>query len=117
MTTHEITINPKTDIPQASPARVMVLAFIGGAGLILMMLALGIGVVQGDAANGSVMGITFVGGLILLALGIGGWIALVQPFKNFDDINVPQYTGHHDHEEHEKLEASAEAQTSIIPHE
>jgi hypothetical protein len=84
------------------------LSLTAGAGLILMMLALAFGVVQGDAANGSIIGLTFVGGLVLFLLGIGGWLAVVQPFKNFDDINQPQYTGHHD-EHHEE--------TAIIPHE
>ena len=84
------------------------LALAAGAGLILMMLALAFGVVQGDSANGTVIGVTFVGGLALLVFGIGGWLATVQPFKHFDDINVPQYTGHHEehHEDH-----------AIVPHE
>ena len=42
------------------------LALTAGAGLILMMLALAFGVIQGDAANGTVIGLTFAGGLALL---------------------------------------------------
>jgi hypothetical protein len=84
------------------------LSLTAGAGLIVMMLALAFGVVQGDAANGSIIGLTFAGGVVLLILGIGGWLAVVQPFKSFDDINQPQYTGHHE-EHHEE--------TAIIPHE
>ena len=84
-----------------------------GAGLILMILALAFGVVQGVAANGSVIGLTFVGGLALLIFGIAGWLAVVQPFNHFDDINVPQYTGH-------AADAHAAPHTddhAIIPHE
>jgi len=88
------------------------LALTAGAGLILMMLALGFGVVQGEAANGTAIGLSFAGGLALFVLGIGGWLAVVQPFKNFDDINQGQYTGHHD-EHHEE----SHEETAIIPHE
>ena len=88
------------------------LALTAGAGLILMMLALGIGVVQGSAADSTVVGLTFAGGLGLLLIGIVGWLAPVQPFKSFDDINVPKYTGHHDEhhspEQHDLDEEHAE---------
>lgn len=82
------------------------LAFVAGAGVTLMILALGFGVTEGAAANNATMTITFVGGLMLLILGIVGWFIVVQPQKHFDDINVPMYTGHahdsHDahHDEH-----------------
>ncbi len=88
------------------------LALTSGAGLVLMMTALAVGVVQGDAANGTVVGVAFAGGLALLILGIGAWLAVVQPFKHFDDINIPQYTGHHE-EAHEVHHDEA----AIIPHE
>jgi ABC-type nickel/cobalt efflux system permease component RcnA len=96
------------------------LSMTAGVGLTLMMIALGIGVVQGSEANSTVVGLTFAGGLGLLVLGIAGWLAAVQPFRNFDDINVPQYTGHHaehhaadaaDHESHEE-----HAEQPVLPH-
>ncbi len=90
------------------------LALTAGAGLILMILALAFGVVQGDAANGSVIGLTFVGGLLLLGFGIGGWLAVVKPFDHFDDINVPQYTGHHE-EHHPRDLDEANAQQPVLP--
>lgn len=94
------------------------LAMTAGAGLILMMLALGIGVVQGTAADSTVVGLTFAGGLGLLLVGVVGWLAAVQPFKNFDDINVPKYTGHHA-EHHSADEHAAEAESAeqpVLPH-
>jgi len=72
------------------------LSLTAGAGLILMILALGFGVVQGANANSTAIGLTFAGGLGLLIIGVVGWLATVQPFNHFDDINVPMYTGHHD---------------------
>lgn len=88
------------------------LALTSGTGLVLMMIALAVGVVQGDAANGSVIGLTFASGLALLILGLVGWLAVVQPFKHFDDINVPQYTGHH-----EEAHDAQHDEAAIIPHE
>ncbi|MEO8397321.1 MAG: hypothetical protein ABI700_30270 [Chloroflexota bacterium] len=92
------------------------LSLTAGAGLILMILALGFGVVQGAAANSTVIGLTFAGGLGLLIIGIVGWLATVQPFKNFDDINVAQYTGHHD-APHAEPHADSHEENAIIPHE
>jgi hypothetical protein len=71
-----------------------------GIGFILMMLALGFGVVQGSAANGQAVGMGFAIGLALFVIGVIGWVAVVQPFKNFDDINIPKEAGNHAHEEH-----------------
>lgn len=84
------------------------LSLAAGGGLILMVTALGLGVTQGDAANGSVIGLLFITGLLLLIGGVVAWIAVTRPFDNFDDINVPKDTGHghgHDagHAEHEVL--------------
>jgi hypothetical protein len=95
------------------------LALTAGAGLILMMLALSFGVVQGAQANSSVIGLTFVSGLLLLLVGFGGWLAVVQPHKHFDDINVPQYTGHHEThgDEHALLPEGEHDAHAIIPHE
>jgi len=72
------------------------LAMTAGLGLTLMMVALGTGVIQGEAADSRAIGLLFVTGLALLILGFAGWFGVVRPDKHFDDINVPQYTGHHD---------------------
>ena len=97
--------------PTSKPAP-FALALTAGAGLVLLIIALAFGVVQGTSANSTVVGLTFAAGLALLALGVGGWLVVVQPFRNFDDINIPQYTGHH--EEHHAEPSDA---TAIIPHE
>jgi hypothetical protein len=65
-----------------------------------MIIALGIGVIGGDQAAGDSLGLLFIVGLALLILGFAGWFSVVQPHKNFDDITVPQYTGHHGDDEH-----------------
>lgn len=73
------------------------LALAAGIGLVLAILALAVGVVQGAAADSNALGLLVVGGLILFIVGVAGWIGVVQPYRNFDDINVPKDTGHHGH--------------------
>lgn len=73
------------------------LAMAGGIGLTMMMLALGIGVARGDNADMGLISGLFIVGLLLFLTGVIGWVAAVRPFERFDDINVPQYHGHHEH--------------------
>lgn len=102
---HDPTRNPQT----------FGLALTAGVGVTLMMIAAGVGVLQADA-NTSAVAVTFVGGLLLLILGIVGWVIVTKPFQNFDDINVPKYTGHHgDH--HDEAHDEHPDALAIIPHE
>lgn len=72
------------------------LALVAGLGFILMMIALGLGVIGGSNADSSAIGLLFATGLALLLFGAVGWFATARPDRHFDDINVPKYTGHHD---------------------
>ncbi len=85
-----------------NPLLVLGLAMVAGLGLVLMMIALGIGVIQGTAADGNAIGLFFAGGLVLFILGAGGWFAVVQPQKHFDDISQPMDTGHHAEAHHDE---------------
>jgi MYXO-CTERM domain-containing protein len=71
------------------------LAFLAGGGFVLMMIAGGVGVSVGDAANASTYGMLFLLGLAALIAGAVLWAVLVRPWTQFDDINVPKDTGHH----------------------
>lgn len=73
------------------------LAMTAGLGIILMITALALGVIQGAAADANALGLLLVAGLIVFIVGVAGWVAVVQPHRNFDDINVPKDTGHHAH--------------------
>lgn len=90
-------MNENTDNNQL----VVGLALIGGLGLILMSVALAVGVIQGENASTNIIGMVFFTGLVLLFGGTAGWFGVTQPHKHIDDINVPQYTGHHDHHDSE----------------
>lgn len=93
------------------PSVIMGLAFCAGIGLTLMVVALGIGATQGDAANLATVNITFAAGLVMLVSGIIGWFAIVQPQRHFDDINQPAEDEHHGHDAHAIVPADDHAVT------
>jgi hypothetical protein len=82
------------------------LAVLAGLGFILMMIALGMGVIGGADADSSAVGLLFAVGLALFILGAVGWFATARPDRHFDDINVPQYTGHHEGDHHDDAHAA-----------
>lgn len=86
--------------PQVSQGLVVGLSMLGGIGITLMVGAAAVGVVNAEADAGQI-GIIVLLGAGLLVMAIAGWVAAVQPHKHFDDINVPQYTGHHGDEHHD----------------
>ena len=81
-----------------SPA-VFGMSMIAGLGVILIVLALAIGVIQGSAADNSSIGIAFISGIGLFVLGAVGWFGLTRPEQHFDDINQPLDDGSHGHAE------------------
>ncbi len=79
---------------------VLGVSLVAGLGVIMMILALGFGVVQGEAADSTVIGLLLVGGAIVFILGAGSWFAITQPQKHFDNISIPmEAEPHHDHTE------------------
>ena len=91
------------------------LSLLAGAGLITMILSLAYGVIAGADANINSIGSFFVLGLVLLITGVLGWVAVVRPFENFDDINIPMDTGH-GHEEHPALPETTEKGVEPVHH-
>lgn len=81
------------------------MAMLAGLGFILMMIALGGGVIQGSAGDSNSIGLLFAAGVALFILGLVGWFATARPDQHFDDINVPQYTGHHEEAHHDDTHA------------
>jgi ABC-type nickel/cobalt efflux system permease component RcnA len=85
------------------------LAMAGGIGLTLMIVALAVGVIGGEGADSSAISLTFLLGVGLLILGIGGWMAVTRPFEHFDDIDQPADGGHgHAHAAHDDHAAGSE---------
>ncbi len=99
-----------TETHQAAPANTSLitgLAMVGGLGLTIIVVALGLGVIIPNADNNFV-GLAVLTGLVILISGIGGWLAVVQPFTHFDDINIPAEDDHH-HESHSEDQAETAA--------
>lgn len=93
------------------------LALTAGIGVVVMIIALGAGVVQGENADSGAVGFALLVGFTLLLVGLIGWMIVVRPFDHFDDINVPQYTGHsHDDHAHESSETAIVAHDSDSEH-
>ena len=92
--TEETSITTET---QPSRSLTVGLSFVSGIGLTLMIIAAGIAVIGGEAADSASLGLLFVLGAAMLVTGIIVWFALVRPHTHFDDINEPMYHGHHDH--------------------
>ena len=78
---------------------VLGMSMIAGLGLILVITALAIGVIQGTAADSNTVAVTFVSGIGLFLIGAVGWFGLTQPQRHFDDINQPLDDGSHGHSE------------------
>jgi hypothetical protein len=76
---------------------VLGVSLVAGVGLTGMIVALGIGVLQGAGADNSSVGMLFAAGLVLFILGVVSWFAVVQPQKHFDDIDKPAEDDHHGH--------------------
>ncbi len=83
---------------QYNPNLLTGLALVGGIGITAIMIALGVGVIQGEAADSTSIGLLILAGFVALAFAIGGWLIYVQPHTHFDDINQPLVEDHHGEE-------------------
>lgn len=78
------------------------MSMVAGLGVVVMIIALGVGVVGGENTDTRFVGVVFAAGLLMLISGVVAWLAVTRPFERFDDIDVPKYTGHaHGHDEHD----------------
>jgi hypothetical protein len=101
--THEESPGMTHDI--GNNAITLTFAFVAGGGILLMLTALVVGVIDPNA--GGVIGLLFVLGVAGMLSGIIAWIATVRPFTHFDDINIPLYHGHvHEHPDEEPGEVN-----------
>jgi hypothetical protein len=91
-------------------------AFVVGVGLLLVMLALGISAAQGSDSTGTLAILEAIGFLFIIG-GSLGWALEFRPWKNFDDLKTPLYTGHaHDDHHAPSTETTAEHSESAVEH-
>lgn len=80
------------------------LSLLGGLGVTLMMTAGAIGVIQGEAANNSVLGFMFIGGAAAFVAAAAGWAGVTKPWDNFQSVTEGYYdkleeTSSHGHDD------------------
>jgi ABC-type nickel/cobalt efflux system permease component RcnA len=61
-------------------------SFVAGAGVILMMLAGAVGVIQGDNADNALLGLLFMAGAAFLIVGGVVWTSIVRPWEAFPSV-------------------------------
>ena len=76
-------------------------AFVIGGGMLLIMLALGLNAIQGAGNSNALSVILPIGGLLAIG-GTIGWLAQFRPWRKYDDLTTPLYTGHSEHDSNEK---------------
>ncbi len=91
-----------------------VVAIVGGAGLLLAMAG---GMMVGFGSDTDVARLIALSGVTLVILAVVLWLILLQPWRQFDDLKTPYYTGHHhDHDDehsHEAEEAPSVAALAV----
>lgn len=90
------------------------LSMIAGTGVTLMIIAGGVGVLQGDDANTGAIGVLFAAGLLLLIAGSIAWFGVVQPHKHFDDINQPLEDDHAHGHAHDSAIVPVEGEAGAV---
>lgn len=95
----------ETQNNQPDPSILSGLSYLGGAGLTVAVIALGVGVADPNV-DSNLIGLLVLAGVAALITAIIAWYFVVQPQKNFDDINKPLEDDHghghsHDEEDHE----------------
>ena len=103
---------PVTSRPQLSEDEVT-WAFVIGGGMLLSMLALGLNAIQGPGNSNALSVILPIGGLLMIG-GIIGWLAQFRPWRKYDDLSTPLYSGHEGHETHEEHTDHKEQQEQQI---
>ncbi len=105
---------PITSRPQLSEDETT-WAFVIGGGLLLIMLALGLNAMQGAGNSNALSVILPIGGLLAVG-GTIGWLAQFRPWRKYDDLTTPFYTGHAGHDAHEAHEEhTAQEETHSEP--
>lgn len=85
------------------------LAMVGGLGIIFIVASLGLGAAGVLLPESNTVGIGVLLGLMLLVFAIGGWLISAQPFRHFDNIDVPAPDEHHGHDDHSHDDHSSES--------
>jgi predicted flap endonuclease-1-like 5' DNA nuclease len=67
-------------------------AAVAGLGILFAMVA---GILIGFGDDSDAVNTLFLVGLGLVVLGVAGWLAVLRPWEQYDDLQTPLYKGHH----------------------
>jgi len=101
------TLNETTETTDNNNGLLIGISMIGGAGITVMMVAAGVGVIDPNIDD-QMIGLLLLTGLVAVIGACVAWFAVVQPHKNFDDINQPLYHGHHHEDDHSDEDSEEE---------
>lgn len=92
---------------QIDPGLLTGLAMIGGLGMTIMIVAAGVGVAD-STVDSQVIGLFVLIGFIILISAILTWLFVAQPYRSFDNIDIPapdEHAHEHDHAHQEETAA------------
>jgi ABC-type nickel/cobalt efflux system permease component RcnA len=112
--THDTPEAPAKETKEQEELLLRWLSALGGGGIVVMMIAASVGVINPDVDSGLIGLVVLVGAAALL-MAIGAWTIVVQPHKNFDDINQPLYGGHQHVEESPLQEERTKEDIEHVP--
>lgn len=112
--THDTPEAPAEETNKQEDLLLTWLSVLGGGGIVVMMIAAGIGVIIPEI-DSALIGLATLAGGAALIMAIGGWTIVVQPYKNFDDINQPLYGGHQHVEESPIQEERTDEDIEKVP--
>ena len=69
-------------------------AFVVGISMAVMIITAGIWAIKGSDDSQKTLTILIAGGAFFAVLGTIGWILEFRPWRKFDDLTTPAYTGH-----------------------
>ncbi len=98
------------------------LAYLTGLGIVITVVALFL-IALGTIENDNIATSLLIVGIVIIVLGVAGWLLLVRPWERFDDLKTPHYTGHEEHvetaapvaEAAAPAEAVAQAEAPVTP--
>ncbi|MFN8421717.1 MAG: DUF4332 domain-containing protein [Anaerolineae bacterium] len=93
--------------PLHRPEEFWATATIGGGLLLIITVWLLSAAVSNYDQIGGLFTSLILLGILLMIIGIGYWLAVNRPWRNFDDWSTPMYTGH-DHSHHAPVHAEPE---------
>jgi len=71
------------------------LAYLAGIGIVIIVVALFLMAL--GSADGDLTSSLLIVGVVVLLLAIAAWLYLLKPWRRFDDLKTPYFTGHEGH--------------------